>query len=227
MEEIQCGLYLVATPIGNLEDISLRALNILRSADIIACEDTRHSLKLLNHYDIHKHLIAYHSYNEQHSAEGIIDLIRAGKSVALITDCGTPCISDPGWVIVHRCIEEGINVSAVPGAAAVITALVVSGMRTDKFAFIGFLSPKPGRRKNELEKYKTFEGTLILYASPYQVVKVIKDIGEVYPGKQICAVKELTKINEQKLIGSAAELVSRLGDTDKIKGEFAVLIGNY
>ncbi|MBP5450118.1 MAG: 16S rRNA (cytidine(1402)-2'-O)-methyltransferase, partial [Spirochaetales bacterium] len=104
MEEIQCGLYLVATPIGNLDDISLRALNILRSVDTIACEDTRHSLKLLNHYDIHKHLIAYHSYNEQHSADGILNLIRAGKSVALITDCGTPCISDPGWVIVHKCV---------------------------------------------------------------------------------------------------------------------------
>ena len=227
MEEIQCGLYLVATPIGNLDDISMRALNVLRSVDTIACEDTRHSLKLLNHYDIHKHLIAYHSYNEQQSADGIMNLIRSGKSVALITDCGTPCISDPGWVIVHKCVEEGIRVLAVPGAAAVITALIVSGFRTDKFAFIGFLSPKSGRRKNELERYKSFEGTIILYASPYQVAKVIKDIGEVYPDKQICAVKELTKINEQKLIGSADEVLTQLGEPDKIKGEFVVMIGNY
>ncbi|MBR3731815.1 MAG: 16S rRNA (cytidine(1402)-2'-O)-methyltransferase [Spirochaetales bacterium] len=227
MEEIQCGLYLVATPIGNLDDISMRALNVLRSVDTIACEDTRHSLKLLNHYDIHKHLIAYHSYNEQHSADGIMNLIRSGKSVALITDCGTPCISDPGWVIVHKCVEEGIRVLAVPGAAAVITALIVSGFRTDKFAFIGFLSPKSGRRKNELERYKSFEGTIILYASPYQVAKVIKDIGEVYPDKQVCAVKELTKINEQKLIGSADEVFTQLGEPDKIRGEFVVMIGNY
>ena len=118
-------------------------------------------------------------------------------------------------------------VIAVPGAAAVITAVIISGFRTDKFAFIGFLSPKSGRRKNELEKYKFFEGTIVLYASPYQVAKVIKDIGEVYPDKQICAVKELTKINEQKIIGTADELIAQLGDGDKIKGEFVVLIGNY
>ena len=115
----------------------------------------------------------------------------------------------------------------MPGAAAVITALIVSGFRTDKFAFIGFLSPKSGRRKNELERYKSFEGTIILYASPYQVAKVIKDIGEVYPDKQVCAVKELTKINEQKLIGSADEVFTQLGEPDKIRGEFVVMIGNY
>lgn len=226
-EDIQKALYLVATPIGNLDDISLRALNILKSVDVIACEDMRHSLKLLNHYEIKKHLITYHSYNEDHSAQGIISLIRGGKSVALITDCGTPCISDPGWVVVHSCVEENVPVLAVPGASAIIAALIVSGFRTDKFAFIGFLSPKSGRRKNELTKYMSFEGTIILYASPYQVAKVIADIGTVFGDKKICAVKELTKINEQKLIGTAAELTAQLGSEDKIRGEFVVLIANY
>ena len=169
-------LYIVSTPIGNLEDITLRALKILNAVDVIACEDTRHSLKLLNHYEIKKRLVAYHSSNEKNSSFGLVQLLEQGNAVAVISDCGTPCISDPGAVAVKACIEGGFPVVAVPGATALIPALVVSGMRTDTFHFFGFLSCKGGKRKHELEAMQNLDGTLVLYESTHRIFKLLADI---------------------------------------------------
>jgi 16S rRNA (cytidine1402-2'-O)-methyltransferase len=227
MEEIQSQcLYLVSTPIGNLEDITLRALNILKKVDIIACEDTRHSLKLLNFYEIKKHLISYHSYNEKNSSSGIIKLLSEGKSIALISDGGTPCISDPGYLVVKQCIENGYKVIPVPGASSFLALLVSSGFRTDSFYFHGFLSPKEGKRKKQLTAMKEDETTHIIFESPYRLIKTVDNIGEVFPDKIICIGKELTKINEKISIGKASILKKNL-ENEKILGEFILLIANY
>jgi 16S rRNA (cytidine1402-2'-O)-methyltransferase len=226
MEEIKPQtLYVVSTPIGNLDDITLRALNVLKCVDIIACEDTRHSLKLLNHYEIKKHLISYHSYNERNSSSGIVKLLSEGKSVALISDGGTPCISDPGYLLVKQCIEEGFKVISIPGASAFLTLLTSSGFRTDSFCFHGFLSPKEGRKKKDLLKMKEIEATHIILESPYRIMKTVDSIGEVFPDRQICIGKELTKINEKVIIGGFEAIKSSL-QNEKIIGEFIILIAN-
>lgn len=219
-------LYIVSTPIGNLGDITYRAVEVLKGVDVIACEDTRHSKKLLTHYEIKNRVIAYHSYNEENSANGIISLLNSGNSVALVSDGGTPCISDPGVFLVKKCIESGINVIPIPGASALLSALVSSGFRTDKFSFIGFLSPKSGKRKNQLTESKNFEGTIVLYESPYRILKLIEDVCEVFPDKNICVIKELTKINEKKTFGAPKETLEIL-TKEKILGEFVLLIANY
>ena len=219
-------LYIVSTPIGNLEDITLRALKILNAVDVIACEDTRHSLKLLNHYEIKKRLVAYHSYNEKNSSFGLVQLLEQGNAVAVISDCGTPCISDPGAVAVKVCIEAGFPVVAVPGATALIPALVVSGMRTDTFHFFGFLSCKGGKRKHELEAMLNLDGTLVLYESTHRIFKLLADIAEVFPQRQVCVCKEISKINEKVYRGTALELQKDM-EEDKNAGEYVVLIANY
>ncbi|MBQ2294951.1 MAG: 16S rRNA (cytidine(1402)-2'-O)-methyltransferase [Spirochaetales bacterium] len=219
-------LYLVSTPIGNLDDITLRALKILNAVDVIACEDTRHSLKLLNHYEIKKRLIAYHSYNEKNSSFGLVQLLEQGNAVAVISDGGTPCISDPGVVAVRACIEAGFPVVAIPGATAVIPALVVSGMRTDTFHFFGFLSCKGGKRKHELEAMLNLDGTLVLYESTHRIFKLLADIAEVFPQRQVCVCKEISKINEKVYRGTALELQKDM-EEDKNAGEYVVLIANY
>jgi len=219
-------LYLVSTPIGNLEDITLRALNVLKSVDVIACEDTRHSLKLLNHYEIKKQLIAYHSYNENRSCKGIIKLLETGKSIALITDGGTPCISDPGYLIVNECIKNNIEVISIPGAAAFTTLLTSSGFRADKFYFQGFLSPKSGKRQKALKEMSSIKGTLIIYESPHRLLKSVEDIFKIFPKNIICIGKELTKINETVITGNYEEIMEKL-NLIKIAGEFVILIANY
>ncbi len=219
-------LYLVSTPIGNLEDITLRALKVLNAVDVIACEDTRHSLKLLNHYEIKKRLVAYHSYNEKNSSFGLVQLLEQGNAVAVISDGGTPCISDPGVVAVRACIEAGFPVVAIPGATAVIPALVVSGMRTDTFHFFGFLSCKGGKRKHELEAMLNLDGTLVLYESTHRIFKLLADIAEVFPQRQVCVCKEISKINEKVYRGTALELQKDM-EEDKNAGEYVVLIANY
>ena len=219
-------LYLVSTPIGNLDDITLRALKILNAVDVIACEDTRHSLKLLNHYEIKKRLIAYHSYNEKNSSFGLVQLLEQGNAVAVISDGGTPCISDPGVVAVRACIEAGFPVVAIPGATAVIPALVVSGMRTDTFHFFGFLSCKGGKRKHELEAMLNLDGTLVLYESTHRIFKLLVDIADVFPERQVCVCKEISKINEKVYRGTALELQKDM-EEDKNAGEYVVLIANY
>lgn len=219
-------LYIVSTPIGNLEDITLRALNILKSVDIIACEDTRHSLKLLNHYEIKNRLISYHSHNEKNSSSGIVKLLKDGKNVALISDGGTPLISDPGYSVVGECRMEGITVTAIPGATALIPLLCMSGFRTDSFFFAGFLSCKGGKRRKDLEAYKSIEASLIFYESPHRIEKFVADIAAIYPDKQICIGKEISKINEKTYIGTPEEAQKQLS-ADKIAGEYAVIIANY
>ena len=219
-------LYLVSTPIGNLEDITLRALKVLNAVDVIACEDTRHSLKLLNHYEIKKRLVAYHSYNEKNSSFGLVQLLEQGNAVAVISDGGTPCISDPGVVAVRACIEAGFPVVAIPGATAVIPALVVSGMRTDTFHFFGFLSCKGGKRKHELEAMLNLDGTLVLYESTHRIFKLLADIADVFPERQVCVCKEISKINEKVYRGTALELQKDM-EEDKNAGEYVVLIANY
>lgn len=227
MNKIETGvLYVVSTPIGNLEDITLRALNVLRNVDIIACEDTRHSLKLLNYYEIKKHLISYHSYNEKNSTGGIIKLLDEGRSVALISDGGTPAISDPGNMLIKECIDNNFKVIPVPGASAFLTLLVSSGFKTDNFFFSGFLSVKVGKRKKQLEELKKTETTHIIYESPYRLLKLIENIGEIFNDKQICIGKELTKINERVIIGNVNEVKEILAN-EKIAGEFIILIANY
>lgn len=227
MNEVVSGtLYLVSTPIGNLEDITFRALSVLKGVDVIACEDTRHSLKLLNHFEIKKKLIAYHSYNEKNSSEGIIKLLMEGNSVALISDGGTPCISDPGFMVVNACIREGITVIAIPGATAFVPLLAASGFRTDIFHFYGFLSCKGGRRVHELERIQTVEGTLIFYESPHRILKLIEDVAGIFPEKMVCVGKEISKINEKIYRGKASDLSIQL-EEDKIAGEYVVLVANY
>lgn len=222
----QSVLYIVSTPIGNLSDITLRALEILKSVDIIACEDTRHSLKLLNHYNIKKKLISYHSYNEKISSDGIIKLLKEGKSIALITDSGTPCISDPGSLIVNKCIEEDINVISIPGTSAFLALLVTSGFRCDKFFFHGFLSPKKGRQIKQLMEMSKIEATHIIYESPYRILKLLENINTIFPKKNLCIGKELTKINEKVIIGNNSKIIEELNKL-KIAGEFIILIANY
>ncbi|HOJ64473.1 MAG TPA: 16S rRNA (cytidine(1402)-2'-O)-methyltransferase [Spirochaetota bacterium] len=219
-------LYIVSTPIGNLEDITLRALNVLQNVDVIACEDIRHSLKLLNHYNIKKHLISYHSYNEENSSNGILNLLQQGKSVALITDGGTPCISDPGIKIVNLCLKNNIKVIPIPGVSSILTLLVVSGFRTDRFMFNGFLSIKEGKKRKELEDIKSIEATHIIFESPHRLLKTLDLIGEIFLDKKICIGKELTKINEKIYNGTYREIKENI-TKDKIAGEYIIIIANY
>lgn len=222
----EASLYIVATPIGNLEDITLRALRILKEVDVIACEDTRHSLKLLNHYEIKNKLITYHSYNQRNSAPGIVQLLAQGKSVALISDSGTPAISDPGVLLVKAAREAGFSVVPIPGPSACISLLSVSGFRTDRFFFHGFLSIKRGKRQTQLKEMIPNETTHILYESPHRLIKLLEDIAEIFPEKDVSIGKEITKMNEIIVQGKAVELISFF-ETNKIAGEFVLLIANY
>lgn len=224
--QLQSILYIVSTPIGNLSDITLRALEILKNVDIIACEDTRHSLKLLNHYNIKKKLISYHSYNEKISSIGIIKLLKEGKSIALITDSGTPCISDPGSFLVNNCLEEGVYVIAIPGPSAFLSLLVSSGFRSDKFFFHGFLSPKKGRQIKQLSEMSKIEATHIIYESPYRILKLLENINTIFPEKNLCIGKELTKINEKVIRGNYNTIMKEINKL-KIVGEYIILIANY
>ncbi len=225
-ENLPSTLYIVSTPIGNLDDITLRALNVLKSVDIIACEDTRHSLKLLNHYEIKKRLIAYHSYNEKNSCKGIIKLLEEGRSIALISDGGTPCISDPGSMLVRECINNSIKVIAIPGASGFLTLLVSSGFNTSKFFFHGFLSPKEGRSKKQLDAMSKIDATHIIYESPHRIFKLLDRINEFFPEKIICLGKELTKLNEKLIIGKCEKIINLLKN-EKILGEYIILVANY
>jgi len=215
-------IYLIATPIGNLEDITLRALRILKEVDLIAAEDTRHTLKLLNHFDIKKSLISYHRHNEETKTDEIIKQVKQGKTVAVVSDAGTPGISDPGEEIVKEAIKENIEIIPVPGACALINALIISGLNTKEFSFLGFLSIHPKIKKQQLEKIKKETKTVILYEAPHKLLKTIKDILEIIGDQEIVIVKELTKIHEKVYRGKISEVLEELGEN--IKGEFVILI---
>ena len=216
-------LYVVATPIGNLEDITLRALKVLREVDLIAAEDTRHTRKLLDRYGIRKRLISYHEYNEREKAERIIEELKSGRKVALVSDSGTPAISDPGYVLIRRCVEEGIEVIPIPGPSAFLAALCVSGLPVHRFVFEGFLPHKSGKRRNRLRQLVEEEGTIIFYESPHRLLKTLSDMLEIMGNRRVVIARELTKVYEEIFRGSIEEALERFG-MGKCKGEFTILI---
>jgi 16S rRNA (cytidine1402-2'-O)-methyltransferase len=217
-------LYLVATPIGNLEDITLRALRVLRECDVVAAEDTRHSGRLLRHFGISKPLLSYFQFNEARRSEEIIERLRRGEKVALVTDAGSPGISDPGERVVKAAIAAGFRVESVPGACALVAALTASGLPTDEFHFIGFLPHKSGQRRNKLESLKSFDGMLVLYESPYRIEKLLVELSEVFPERQVVLARELTKKFEEFLRGKPGELLA-IAKKRSLKGEFVVMVG--
>jgi 16S rRNA (cytidine1402-2'-O)-methyltransferase len=220
------GLYLVATPIGNLEDITLRALRILKEADLVACEDTRQTQKLLNHYAITTRTTSYHEHNEAESAQKLLGDLKQGMRIAVVTDAGMPGISDPGYRLISLAIEHGVAVIPIPGAAAVVTALVASGLPTDSFRFNGFLPAKSGQRKQALESIRTSSRTQVFYEAPHRVKESVEDIVEVLGAERhIVIARELTKIHEEFLRGSAGEILEILNARSDIKGEITLLIG--
>ena len=216
-------LYLVSTPIGNLEDITLRALKVLKEVDLLAAEDTRHTGILLKHYNLQKRLISYHDFNKEKMAPFLIEQLKAGKSVAVISDAGTPGISDPGYLLVKLAIQESIKVVPIPGASAFLSALVVSGLPTDRFVFEGFLSPKPGKRRKRLEELREEKRTLVFYESPHRFAKTLDDISEILGQRRVVIARELTKKFEEVIRGTPEEIRQSFGGR-KIKGELVILV---
>ena len=216
-------LYLVATPIGNLEDITLRALRTLRECDLIAAEDTRHTGNLLRHFGISKPMLSYFKFSEAKRSEEILDHLARGAKVALVTDAGSPGISDPGERVVRAAIRAGLRVEAVPGPSALVAALTASGLPAGEFHFIGFLPHKSGQRRRRLEQVKSVEATLVLYESPYRIEKILLEIAEVLGARQMVLARELTKRFEQYLRGTPAQLLQTI-QARSAKGEFVVLV---
>ena len=216
-------LYLVSTPIGNLEDITLRALRILKEVDLIAAEDTRQTRRLLTHYDIHTALTSYFEGNQQVKCDKLIALMKAGEMIALVSDAGTPIISDPGYPLLSACIAAGIPIVPIPGASAVITAASVSGLPLHNFAFEGFLSPKSGKRKRRLSLLADEERTLIFFESPHRICRFLKDILDVIGDRDIVITRELTKKFEEIFRGNVSEALQKFHDTEP-RGEFTIVI---
>ena len=214
-------LYVVATPIGNLEDITLRAIKVLKSVDLIAAEDTRHTLKLLNHLEITKPLISYHRHNEDNKTEILIEKLRKGQNVALVSDAGTPGICDPGEMIIKKCIEEKIEVIPIPGACAMINALITSGIDTKEFNFLGFLPLNKKSRKNKLEEIKNSKKTVILYEAPHKLMTTLKDLAEILEDRKVALARELTKIHEEFIRGNIEEMIKK---AEGLKGEIVLII---
>jgi 16S rRNA (cytidine1402-2'-O)-methyltransferase len=218
-------LYVVATPIGNLEDISLRALRILREVDQIACEDTRQTRKLLDRHGISKPMVSYHEHNEQARAEQLLRELEAGKNIALVSDAGTPLIADPGYRLVAQARAQGVTVSPIPGASALIGALSASGLPTDSFYFGGFLPAKKTQRRKTLEELKSYPATLVFYEAPHRILEALIDIAEVLGPRRVTLGRELTKIHEEFLVGEASELREALEKRPTLKGEITLMIG--
>jgi 16S rRNA (cytidine1402-2'-O)-methyltransferase len=217
-------LYLVATPIGNLEDITYRAVRVLREASLIACEDTRQTRKLLEHFQIDRPMISYHEHNEAGRAADLVSRMLAGQSVALVSDAGMPLVSDPGYRLVRAAIENGIAVQPVPGASASLAALAASGLPTDAFHFGGFLPAKAGQRAKLLESLAEEAATLIFYEAPHRLVESLEAIEETLGARRVVVARELTKIHEEFLRGTAAEIRAELESRDSVKGEITILI---
>jgi 16S rRNA (cytidine1402-2'-O)-methyltransferase len=218
-------LYLVATPIGNLEDITLRALRVLREVDLIACEDTRHTRKLLDHYGIQKPTLSYHEHNEAQRSAELLEKLRQGTSVALVSDAGTPLVSDPGYRLVSKAIESGIVIEPLPGASAILAALTASGLPTDTFVFGGFLPARPGPRRKLLARLKDDPATLVFYEAPHRILEALTDIEEVLGARPVVLAREMTKIHQEFLRGTAAEVRQALRSRPSLKGEITLLIG--
>ncbi len=218
-------LYIVSTPIGNLEDITYRAVRILKeAADWIACEDTHTTRRLLDHYGIETRLLSYHEHNETERTEDLIERLRQGETGALVSDAGTPLLSDPGYRVVRAAVHEGIRVEALPGPSALLAGLVVSGLPTDQFHFAGFLPAKQGQRTRLLESLRDEPATLIVYEAPHRILESLGDIATVLGHREIVVARELTKIHEEVLRGTASTIAGQLAARDAIRGEFVVLI---
>lgn len=228
-EELAPGLYLVATPIGNLGDITLRALEILKRADRIACEDTRQTQKLLNHFAIATPTVSYHQHNERHRATELVESLKAGARVAVVSDAGMPGISDPGSWLVEAAIAAGVPVIPIPGANAALSALIASGLSTEQFQFLGFLPEKAGARRTRLEEIaaqqRDSSQTLIFYEAPHRIADTLADLEAVFsPALRVVAARELTKLHEEFLRGTVADVRRELATRDRIRGEFVLLI---
>jgi len=218
-------LYVVATPIGNLEDITYRAVRVLREADLIACEDTRQTRKLLDHFDIRKPTVSYHEHNEAERATELVERLKAGETIALVSDAGAPLISDPGYRLVHAAIDAGVAVQPLPGPSASLAALQASGLPTDAFHFAGFLPAKTGQRAKLLESLSGEQATLIFYEAPHRVLEALEAIESALGPRPVVVARELTKIHEEFLRGTAAEIRAQLATRDSVKGEITILVG--
>jgi 16S rRNA (cytidine1402-2'-O)-methyltransferase len=216
-------LYLVATPIGNLKDITLRALDTLREVDLIACEDTRHTRKLLNHFELRTRTISYHEHNEATRGAELIERIKNGESIAIVSDAGTPLIADPGFRVVEMAIEAGIDVISIPGPVAFVNAVAASGLATDSIYFGGFLPSKKGERRKRLEECRDIPATLVFYEAPHRLAKSLADCGDVLGDRRAAVARELTKIHEEIARGTLQELVTRYADSP-VKGEIVLVI---
>lgn len=216
-------LFLVATPIGNLEDMTFRAINTLKEVDFIYAEDTRVSKTLLNHYEIHTKLLTYHDFNKEIKTTDILEKLRDGKNIALISDAGYPLISDPGYYLIREVIKEDFNVVSIPGANALLSALVTSGIAPHPFTFVGFLNAKEGKRKKELETYKHHSETLVFYESPNRINKTIQSIYDVFGERELVIARELTKKFEEIIRGNSKNLI----DVEDIKGECVLVVKGY
>ncbi len=216
-------LFVVATPLGNLEDITLRAIRVLKEVDLILSEDTRETDKLLRHYDIKTSQISYRDQNHERILPRIMDALNSGKNLALVSDSGTPLISDPGFKLIELLSKTDCSIVSVPGSTAAVSALAISGLPTDKFIFLGFLPRKPGQRKQILNQYGALDSTLTIYESPYRVFRLLKEIGETLGDRKMCLVKDLTKKYEQVTRGRCDDLIADWRKEDE-KGEYVVLV---
>ena len=217
-------LYIVSTPIGNLEDITLRGLRILKEVDYIAAEDTRHTQILLKKYEIVKRILSFHAFSSSHKTEKIINFLKDGKNIALVSDAGTPGISDPGYVLVKRAIEENIEISPIPGPSAFLTALSGSGLPVNKFIYLGFLPIKKGRQ-TLFKQFLDEKRTIVFYESPHRIIKTLNQLLDVLGDRNIVLARELTKMYEEFLRGSLSEIIENLKNKNKVNGEFVVILG--
>ena len=224
MEKDKKGtLYIVGTPIGNLGDITIRAIETLKSVDVILAEDTRQTLKLLNHFNIQKHLVSYHRHNEDEKIKNVVDFLDSGKDLALVSDAGMPVISDPGQNLIKYLVANNYNIVTIPGVTAVITAIVKSGLDSTRFTFEGFLSINKKQRKQRLESLKNEERTMVFYEAPHKLLATLKDMYEVFGKRNICIARELTKLHEEYIHTTFEEAISKI-EQFGIKGEIVLLI---
>ncbi|HVF22084.1 MAG TPA: 16S rRNA (cytidine(1402)-2'-O)-methyltransferase, partial [Pyrinomonadaceae bacterium] len=217
-------LYLVATPIGNLGDITHRALQVLRDVDLIACEDTRHTRKLLQHYGIETRTISYHEHNEQQRAAELIDLLKQGSNVAIVSDAGTPSISDPGFRLVRVAVENEVTIVPLPGPSALISALIAAGLPTDQFFFGGFLPARSGARRARFDELRSVPGTLIFYEAPHRLTASLRDAHEILGEREAVVARELTKLHEEMRRGRLSELAEHYSTIEQPRGEIVLLI---